>query len=62
MSYNGTQIVADNARRITIYSIDGRTIKKSDGNVISTAGLVRGIYIAIAENENRTETLRFITE
>ena len=62
MSYNGTQIVADNARRITIYSIDGRTIKKSDGKVISTAGLVRGIYIAIAENENRTETLRFIIE
>jgi hypothetical protein len=62
MSYNGTQIVADNARRITIYSIDGRTIKKSDGNVISTARLVRGIYIAIAENENRTETLRFIIE
>ena len=62
MSYNGTQIVADNARRITIYSIDGRTIKKSDGNVISTAELARGIYIAIAENDNRTETLRFIIE
>ena len=62
MRYDGTQIVADNAKSITVYSIDGRIIKKSDSNAISTAGLVKGIYIAVAENSHETETLRFIAE
>ena len=62
MRYDGTQIVADDAISITVYSIDGRIIKRSDGNAISTAGLAKGIYIAVAENSHETETLRFIAE
>ena len=62
MRYDGIQIVADDANSITVYSIDGRIIKKSDGNAISTAGLAKGIYIAVAENSHKTETLRFIAE
>ena len=60
--YDGTQIIAADAKAITIYSIDGRIIKKSDSNAISTAGLAKGIYIAVAENSHKTETLRFIAE
>ena len=62
MRYDGTQIVADDAISITVYSIDGRIIKRSDGNAISTAGLAKGIYIAVAENSHGTGTLRFIAE
>lgn len=58
--FDGISIVTDNAKSITIYSTDGKTIRRCSGSTISTAGLTNGIYIAVAEYSNKTERLRFI--
>jgi hypothetical protein len=59
LTYNGVSIYTDDAECIEIYSIDGRIIKHSNSNNITTAELTRGVYIAVARYSNNIEVLRF---
>ena len=57
------KITADeNCRHIAIYSADGRTVKEADSNCVSTAGLSKGLYIAVAKFDDSTATLKFVVE
>ena len=58
----GTISSCPETRNIAILSIDGRVIKKCCGNSISTDGLAKGIYIAIAEKANGNIQQKFIIE
>ena len=59
LTYNGTAIYADDAECIEIYSIDGRIIKQSNEESITTAEFTSGVYIAVARYSNDVEVLRF---
>jgi hypothetical protein len=62
LTHNGVSIYTDDAECIEIYSIDGRIIKHSDSNSITTAELTRGVYIAVARYSNNIEVLRFVVK
>ena len=62
LEYNGAEIIAEEAETVAIFTIDGRIIKKCNGNRISVAGLAKGVYIAFATYNDRTETLRFVVK
>jgi hypothetical protein len=62
LTYNGDEIVAEEAESIIVYSTDGRIVKQSTGTPVSTAELANGIYIAVAKYKYGTEVLRFVAE
>ena len=62
LTYNGGEIVAEEAESIIVYSTDGRIVKQSTGTPVSTAELANGIYIAVAKYKYGTEVLRFVAE
>ena len=62
LTYNGRSITTENAETMTIYSLDGRIIKRCAGNAISTTELASGVYIAVAIQDKGTEALRFVVE
>ena len=62
LTYNGGEIVAEEAESIIVYSTDGRIVKQSTGTPVSTAELANGIYIAVAKYKYGTKVLRFVAE
>ena len=55
------EIVADNNNTsISLYSIDGSLIKRSDKGCISVKELSKGVYIVITDGKNGTEKMKFI--
>ena len=62
-TYSNGEIHADEGcEGIAIYSPDGRLIKSNTGHTISTAGLAKGMYIAVAKQKDGTHSLKFIIE
>ena len=63
MSYNGIEIIAEeNAEHMAIYSVDGRLTRENKGNRIATAGIAKGVYIAVATGSNGRSVMRFVAE
>lgn len=59
---NGKITAPDNTRHIAIYSIDGKQIKKAEGNAISTAGIAEGIYLIVTGDESNTHRQKVILD
>lgn len=47
---NGTITAANSVTGIAVYYADGKLLKKSNGNIITTTGIAKGIYIVATEN------------
>lgn len=63
LNYRNGKISAEEyTEHIAIYSPDGKLVKENAGNSISTAGLAKGLYIAVATYEEGKSQLRFAVE
>ena len=59
---DGRIAAPEGTQSIEIYSADGRLLKRSIGNVISAAGLQKGVYIAVAITCNGAESYKIAIE
>ncbi|MBR3916550.1 MAG: T9SS type A sorting domain-containing protein, partial [Bacteroidaceae bacterium] len=59
---DGRIAAPEGTQSIEIYSADGRLLKRSIGNVISAAGLQKGVYIAVAITCNSAESYKIAIE
>ncbi len=59
---NGEIRAEENCEHIAIFSPDGRCVKEVKDNCASTAGLSKGLYIAVATYNEKMQSLRFIVE
>ena len=59
---DGRIAAQEGTQSIEIYSADGRLLKRSIGNVISAAGLQKGVYIAVAITCNGAESYKIAIE
>ena len=59
---DGLIAAPEGTQSIEIYSADGRLLKHTQGNVISAAGLQKGVYIAVATTCNGAESYKIAIE
>ena len=59
---DGKITAPDDTRFIVIYSIDGKEIKRSNGNTIGTAGIAEGMYLIVTGDESNTHRQKVILD
>lgn len=59
---DGKITAPDDTRFIVIYSIDGKEIKRSNGNTIGTAGIAEGMYLIVTGDESNTYRQKVILD
>lgn len=63
LRHTGGEVAGEkNIDSLAIYSADGKLLREAAGNRISTKGLPKGLYIAVAATEKGTESCRFAVE
>lgn len=59
---DGKITAPDDTRFIVIYSIDGKEIKRNNGNTIGTAGIAEGMYLIVTGDESNTHRQKVILD
>lgn len=59
---DGKITAPDDTRFIVIYSIDGKEIKRNNGNTIGTAGIAKGMYLIVTGDESNTYRQKVILD
>ena len=52
-------ILTDGEAEISVYSLDGKLVASARGSELSVAGLANGLYIAIVDNGQTSEKIKF---
>lgn len=52
-------ILTDGEAEISVYSLDGKQVASARGSELSVAGLANGLYIAIVDNGQTSEKIKF---